>query len=396
VQAVSLGNVGEPSSIGTGASGSLLNTTQLNGINLGSPDSSRGGFFSYIGMTNASCNQQVTVFGPTFSTATIEVVGLRNDSPNNSSVHFSNTNPWTYENQGAAGGTNGCEVTLSGVAVTTNTLDAILQDVPNSSAVATPNSGNLGVIGSAWRLTAAQTYSGTTGITNATMIIDGSIAAGLGTTVAAGGVLAGTGTINESVDVLTNATLAAGDGGIGTLTINGNVTNAGTVFMKLNKQAGTNDQIVLGANTFTYGGGVLAVTNLAGTLAVNDAFPLFPAGGYVGTFSSISPATPGPGLAWDMSALPTNGTLKVIAGVTPTSPTITSFSIAGANLTLSGTNGTADAGYNVIGTTNVTLPLTSWTNVTSSTFDGSGNFSLTLTNAIQPGFPHQFFRLQVP
>jgi fibronectin-binding autotransporter adhesin len=396
VQAVALGNIGQPSSIGTGTNGSLLNATQLNGINLGSPDSSRGGFLSYIGTTNASCNQQVTMFGPTFNTATTEVVGLRNDSPNNSSVHFSNTNAWTYENQGVAGGTNGCEVSLSGVAVTTNTLDAVLQDVPNSSAVATPNSGNLSIIGSAWRLTAAQTYSGTTMVANATLIVNGSIASGLGTTVAAGGTLAGVGTINETVNVLTNATLAAGDGGIGTLTINGNVTNAGTVFMKLNKQAGTNDQIALGANTFNYGSGVLMVTNLAGTLAVNDSFPLFPAGAYMGTFSSISPATPGPGLAWDMSQLPISGKLKVMAGATPSSPIITSFSIAGANLTLSGTNGTADASYNVIGTTNVAQPLSSWTNVTSSAFNGSGDFSVTLTNAIQSGFPHQFFRLQVP
>ena len=69
--------------------------------------------------------------------------------------------------------------------------------------------------------------------------------------------------------------------------------------MKLNKQAGTNDQIV-GVSTLVYGG-TLAVTNLAGTLAAGDSFPLFSATTYQGAFSSISPAIPGSGLAWDLT-----------------------------------------------------------------------------------------------
>ena len=400
LQALTLTNIGLASSIGTGASGSyqLVNgaSMQLSGINFGSPDSSRGGFLSYIGTTNTTCNQHVTIFGPTFNTATVESSGLRNDSPNNSSVHFSDTSAWTLQPQGTSAGTNGYQAYLGGSAITTNTFDSIIADLPNAGMAVTPNSGNLAVSGSAWRLTAAQTYSGTTLVANATLILNGSIASGLGTTVSSGGVLAGTGTINENVNVLTNGTIAAGDGAIGKLTINGNLTNAGTVFMKLNKAAATNDQIVLGGNTLVYGGGVLVVSNLAGTLAANDSFPLFPAGTYVGLFSSISPATPGAGLTWDLTGLTNTGTLKVAAGVTPSTPKITTFSIAGANLNLSGTNGTANGSYNVIASTNAATPLTQWTNFTSNVFDGSGNFSLTLTNAVQPGVPHQFFRLQVP
>lgn len=396
VQAATLANIGSPSSIGTGASGSILNATQLNGINLGSPDSSRGGFFAFIGTTNTLCNQNVTVFGPTFNTTTFEAVGLLNDSPNNSSLHLSSTSGWILQLQGTASGTNGYQVSLGGTAVTTNTFDGILADMPNASSIVAPNSGNLLVNGSGWRVTAAQTYSGTTLVANATMILNGSVASGLGVTVGSGGTLAGTGVINESVNVLTSGTIAAGDGAIGTLTINGNLTNAGTVFMKLNKAAATNDQIVLGGNTLNYGGGVLVVSNLAGTLAANDSFPLFPAGAYVGSFSSISPATPGAGLTWDLSGLTNTGTLKVAGGATPSTPKITSFSISGTNLNLSGTNGTANGSYNVVASTNAATPLAQWTNFTSSVFDGSGNFSLTLTNAVQPGVPRHFFRLQVP
>jgi hypothetical protein len=277
----------------------------------------------------------------------------------------------------------------------TNTFDPVIPDMTNLSLTATPNSGNLLVNGSAWRITSPQTYTGATTVTNASMIVNGSIAAGLGTTVSTGGVLAGTGTINESVNVLTDGTVGAGDGAIGTLTINGNLTNAGTVFMKLNKGAATNDVLALGTNTLAYGG-VLAVSNIAGTLAVNDSFQLFNAGTYSGTFASISPATPGAGLAWDLSSLPTNGKLKVTAGVTPSNPKITSITASAGNINLSGTNGTANGSYHVIGTTNVAQQLSQWTNVVSGSFDGSGNFSLTITNAVQPGVPRQFFRLEVP
>ena len=399
VQALTLADVGQPSSIGTGASGSFEAVNgaamQLTGINLGSPDSSRGGTLSYIGTNDASCNQQVTIFGPTFSTATTEVCGIRNDSPNNSSLHLSNTTNWVMQPQGAAGGTNGYQFVLGGTANVTNTLDPVIPDMTNLSLTATPNSGNLLVNGSAWRITSPQIYTGATMVANASMIVNGSIAAGLGTTVSTGGVLAGTGTINESVNVLANGTIGAGDGAIGTLTINGNLTNAGTVFMKLNKGAATNDVLALGTNTIVYGG-VLAVSNLAGSLAVNDSFQLFNAGTYSGTFASISPATPGAGLAWDLSSLPTNGKLKVTVGVTPSNPKITSITASAGNINISGTNGTASGSYHVIGTTNVAQALNLWTNVVSSSFDGSGNFSLTITNAVQPGVSRQFFRLEVP
>src|SRR3984957_11564358 len=111
---------------------------------------------------------------------------------------------------------------------------------------------------------------------------------------------------------------------------------------------------------------------------------------------SRSPATPGAGLWWDLSSLLTPGTLKVIAGVTPSNPKITSITASAGNINISGTNGTASGSYHVIGTTNVAQALNLWTNVVSASFDGSGNFSLTITNAVQPGVPRQFFRLEVP
>jgi hypothetical protein len=44
--------------------------------------------------------------------------------------------------------------------------------------------------------------------------------------------------------------------------------------------------------------------------------------------------------------------------------------------------------------TNVALPVSNWVSVGTKQFDAAGNFSF--TNAIVPGIPQRFFRLEVP
>ena len=379
IQAMTLADIGQPSSIGTGQNPYTVGSPaiQLSGINLGSTDSQRGGILSYIGTDDATSSQKITILGlGSLCSGTI-----RNDSPNNSSLHLTDTGGWNlYANMPF------CLATLGGSARVTNTLDSYMQDVNGA-----PGTGSLLVNGSAWRLTANQIYSGTTMVANATLVLDGSIAAGLGLTVGSGGLLAGTGTINEAVTVLTGGTIGAGDGAIGTLTINGNLTNSGTAFMKLNKQAGTQDLLDAGGNTVVYGG-VLAVTNLAGNLAIGDSFKLFNAGSYQGAFTAVTPTTPGSGLAWDLTGLGSNGTLNVVAGAAA-QPHITSTQLTADGLVMSGTDGTAGANFYVLSATNVTLPLVQWSRVSTNAFDASGNFSV--TNAVSTGVPADFFLLQL-
>ncbi|HVM46591.1 MAG TPA: hypothetical protein VMU04_01120 [Candidatus Acidoferrum sp.] len=380
IQAMTLADIGQPSSIGTAQNPYTVGSpaTQLGGINLGSVDSQRGGAFSYIGTTAASSNHKITILG----LGALSGGTIRNDSPNNSSLHLTDTSGWTLYNTMTF-----CLATLGGTAHATNTLDSYMQDVNGA-----PGTGSLLVNGSAWRLTANQTYSGTTMVANATLLLDGSIAAGLGCTVGSGGFLAGTGTVSEAVTVLANGTIGAGDGGIGTLTIGGNLTNSGTVFMKLNKQAGTQDLLDMGGNTVVYGG-TLSVINLAGNLAVGDSFKLFNAGTYQGAFTSISPATPpGSGLAWDLSTLASDGTLRIKAGAV-SQPHITSTQLTADGLVMSGTNGQAGANFYILSSTNVALQLQYWTRISTNAFDGSGNFIV--TNAVNPNFKADFFLLEL-
>jgi autotransporter-associated beta strand protein len=152
-------------------------------------------------------------------------------------------------------------------------------------------------------LSATNTYTGATTVSNGTLLVNGSL----------------------------------GSGVIGRLTISNTLSLAGTTVMDLNKAAGTSDQVV-GLTTVTYGG-TLVVTNLAGSLAAGDSFKLFDAANYTGSFSAIMPTSPGSGLWWDTNSLASSGTLRV-AG--PPQPAITSVALlSGTNLVISGTNGTS-------------------------------------------------------
>src|SRR5206468_12052477 len=93
-------------------------------------------------------------------------------------------------------------------------------------------------------------------------------------------------------------------------------------------------------------GGTLSLTNLSQStnpLAAGDSFKLFDSATltYAGGFASLTPAAPGPGLAWDTSSLTVDGTLKLISATAQ--PRISSITLAGSNVTLSGSNGPANA-----------------------------------------------------
>jgi autotransporter-associated beta strand protein len=286
------------------------------------------------------------------------------------------------------------------------------------------------------------------------------------TTLVSAGTLAGTGTLAGPLTVGINGSLAPGDGGVGTFTINGKLTltAGGTNYVDINASTGTND-LVTGLTSATYAG-TLVVSNLAtGTPPTNgQSFQIFNAvGSPVGNFSSLTPA-PATNLVWNfnpttgvlkavtavvpspvanpdfastywnvpvtvlaltndtdpgsnpltiVSVSPTNGTASIVnstnvlftptngaAGtgyvgyaitngnggsanslitvtvLTPPKARITSVTRSGNNLVLNATNGAPNGIYAVLTSTNVALPLASWTPIIlGGAFDASGNFT---------------------
>jgi hypothetical protein len=198
--------------------------------------------------------------------------------------------------------------------------------------------------------------------------------------------LGGGGVVKGAVTVRSGATLSPGES-IGTLTISNSLGLSGTTFMELDKSLGTNDQ-VRGLSSVVYGG-VLALTNLNGTLDATDAFKLFSASSYSGGFASLTPAIPAPGLAWNTNSLATDGTLRLVQ-IVNTTPTNLISVVSNNALTLSWP---ADhIGWRLQAQTNgLNLGLTTnWVDISDSAGTNQVSFP------IDPGNGAVFFRLVFP
>jgi fibronectin-binding autotransporter adhesin len=255
-------------------------------------------------------------------------------------------------------------------------VSGVIQDGGSSISVLKTNTGTL-------TLANDNLYGNATIISGGTLLLAGSITS-TGTVTVAGGTLSGTGVINDKVSVQSGGTLSPGPGlgSLGTLTINSNLTLAGTVAVDISKTAGTND-LVTGVNSVTYGG-TLAVTNLAGTLSLGDSFTLFSAAASSGNFTNIV-GSPGAGLAYSF----TNGVLSVVTGIA-SNPTNITATVSGGTLTLLWP---ADhLGWILQAqTNNLSAGLsTNWVDVTGS----SSNNTNTIT--INPANPTVFYRLRLP
>jgi autotransporter-associated beta strand protein len=237
-------------------------------------------------------------------------------------------------------------------------------------------------------LNATNTYGKPTLVNAGTLIVNGVIGTNT-VTVANGALLSGTGVITGPLTVQAGGTLAPGSS-IGTLTVSNTLALAGTNIMEVNKTAATSD-LIQGLTNVTYGG-VLSVVNLSGTLAAGDSFKLFDSQAYAGAFASITPATPGAGLAWDTTSLAVNGTLKVVSAASP--PHFNSPVLSGSTLTLSGGGGTPNGNYILLASTNVALSVANWDRVSTNQFDSNGNFSISTT--VTPAAPQRFFLIQLP
>jgi hypothetical protein len=161
-----------------------------------------------------------------------------------------------------------------------------------------------------------------------------------------------------------------------------NVTLAGTNVMIVNTNATPNASKLVAGGTLAYGG-TLVINNVGPALAAGNQFTLFSTGG-TGSFT-ISPASPGAGLAWDTSSLNT-GVLKVVAAG-PTGPVPLTNSVSGNVLSLSWPAG---QGWNLeVQTNNLSTGLnTNWSVLVS------GSAGINSTNiTIYPNLPTVFYRL---
>jgi autotransporter-associated beta strand protein len=233
-------------------------------------------------------------------------------------------------------------------------------------------------------LTGTNDYTGSTTVSEGTLLINGSL--GSTAVTVSNATLGGNGLIQGPVIIQTGGRLAPGTS-IGTLTISNTLSLSGVAVMELNATAGTND-FVRGLSTVNYGGR-LTLTFPAGTITATNTFRLFSANSYSGVFAAFTPSSPGPGLAWNTNTLATDGTLRVAFVVSTTPVTITN-TVSGNLLTLSWP---ADhTGWRLQAQTNpISLGLgVNWLDVPDSTNASQMTFTL------DPAAGSVFYRLRYP
>lgn len=195
-------------------------------------------------------------------------------------------------------------------------------------------------------LSGANTYTGTTTVTQGTLTLSGTTSTGTlmvqneGTMNLAGtaagsasitsggalnlngtlngnlsntaGTIRGTGTVKGSVVMGSNSVIEPGNFSMGTFNIGGYLTlnNSSTIEMQVSATTNSSDRIVITGALNT--NGVLSVKMLTGTPAAGREYQLFTAGSITGTFTTINLPTLAQGTEWDLSELYTTGKIKVI------------------------------------------------------------------------------------
>ena len=203
-------------------------------------------------------------------------------------------------------------------------------------------------------LATTNTYAGTTTVSGGTLLVNGILPAGA-VTVATNAALGGTGRILGPTTIQPGGMLQPGLGGtnIATLTISNSLNLSGNVLITLNRTNAQTASKISGLATVTCGGS-LTVTNLGATnFAAGDAFTLFQATNYLGSFTNVTLPVLSAGLAWSTNNLVVNGTISV------SNVTYTLTYAAAANGTISGTS-PQTVTYGASGTTVSAVPNTGY------------------------------------
>ncbi|MBI1181650.1 MAG: autotransporter domain-containing protein [Alphaproteobacteria bacterium] len=153
------------------------------------------------------------------------------------------------------------------------------------------NFEQLSVTSGTWTLTDDTTFSGGTGITGGTLLVDADLASAV--SVGSGGTLGGTGSVT-SVAVNDGGTIAPG-ASIGTLAVTGDFSQAkGSTYAAEIAADGSGDLVAVGGTATIEDGATLAVTRQDGSYVPGTRYTLLTAeGGVDGTYTTLDQTVSG-------------------------------------------------------------------------------------------------------
>jgi fibronectin-binding autotransporter adhesin len=255
--------------------------------------------------------------------------------------------------------------------------------------------------------------SGSTTINAGVLAVNNTTGSGLGSgsvTVGPSGTLAGSGLIYSRTNSLAvSGVLSVGNAGDTTgaaLTLTntgGLLISSGALNVDLFSGAGNGDNTgnsaaadVLQAQCpVTLSNATLSVGNPNGLTAwaIGDQWKIANWNSTpMNTFAMLNLPTLPTTMLWDVTNLYTAGVIAIVTNSLPSQPaSITGVTLSDGNIIVTGTNlnGGQNFHYEIISSTNLTLPLTNWTVLATNAFNADGTFSF--TNAISPATPAMFF-----
>ena len=204
-----------------------------------------------------------------------------------------------------------------------------------------------------------------------------------GTTVVSNGTFGASGSIAGPVSVAAGATLAGDTGSIGTFYINNTLTLAAGSTTTMNITPSSNDEIA-GLTSVNYGG-ALVISNTSGNpLTAGSVYQLFHAASAgTGNFSSITVLPSG-----SATFSPATGLLTIGAAAPAT---LNQPVYSGGNLILTAIGGTPNGSYDLLTTTNLLTPFADWTTNVSGVYSAMGTFTNTIP--VNKSQSRQFFLL---
>jgi len=211
-----------------------------------------------------------------------------------------------------------------------------------------------------------------------------------GLVISTAATLTGEGTVAGPITIQSGGNLSP-NAPVGLLVLSNSPVLQGSVLMQVSVKGivHTNNQIQVAAS-LTYGGNLVVSKLGPDALAIGDSIQLFSATSYGGAFTGMSLPSPGSGLMWTNQLL-LNGSIAVVPQV---QPSINGLVKSGTNLVFNVSGGSPGGAYTLLTSTNVALPLSSWTTNSTGNFDWMGN--ITLTNGINPNEAQRYFNIRVP